>query len=47
MNPDSENENKGNILLVLEIQSDKLVGLADRALYDAKQQGRDRFSIGL
>ncbi|MFB2936088.1 diguanylate cyclase domain-containing protein [Aerosakkonemataceae cyanobacterium BLCC-F154] len=30
-----------------EIQPDILIGNADKALYDAKEQGRDRFSINL
>jgi diguanylate cyclase (GGDEF)-like protein len=34
-----------SLIPTLEVQPDTLVAFADKALYDAKQQGRDRFAI--
>ena len=33
-----------SLIPTLEVQPDTLVAYADKALYDAKQQGRDRWS---
>ncbi|XWK87457.1 MAG: histidine kinase dimerization/phospho-acceptor domain-containing protein [Phormidium sp.] len=43
--PSDQFENAGIIYRSLEIQPDILIGDADKALYNAKKQGRDRFSV--